>query len=218
VIRDGSLPQSLRLRRALRYFLALQIGLGSRRGVGAHPLLANSIQGSGAKSCGPLVRGNLRKMPKRNESDNVSAAELARLWGVSDRSIREMAKAGIVVRTDRGRYAREKSTQRYCEHLRKAAAQRGDPTSLEDLRAAKLRLATEQADKLSIANAVRRGELLEAAEVERGWSGILRGVSAGMLTVTAQCGVRLPHLTRADLAVIDGLIRARLTELGGGNE
>jgi terminase small subunit / prophage DNA-packing protein len=157
-------------------------------------------------------------MPKRNADDEVSGAKLAGLWGVSDRSIRDMAKAGIAVRTDRGRYAREASTRRYCEHLRKAATQRGDPTSLEDLRAAKLRLATEQADKLAIANAARRGELLEAASVEREWASILRGVSTGMLTVPARVGARLPNLTRHDISIIDEEIRGRLTELGGGED
>jgi phage terminase Nu1 subunit (DNA packaging protein) len=157
-------------------------------------------------------------MPKRNADDEVSGAELARLWGISDRLIREMVKAGIVVRVGRGQYAREASTRRYCEHLRKAAAQRGDPTSLEDLRAAKLRLATEQADKLAIANATRRNELLEASAVEAEWSGILRSVSAGMLTVPARVGARLPNLTRHDIGTIDEEIRARLTELGEGKD
>jgi terminase small subunit / prophage DNA-packing protein len=153
------------------------------------------------------------QMPKRND-DEVSGAELARLWGVSDRTVREVTKAGIAVRVGRGRYARDASTRRYCEHLRKAAAQRGDPTSLEDLRAAKLRLATEQADKLAIANARERGELLAASEVEREWSDILRMVSAGMLTVPARVGARLPDLGRHDIGVIDEEIRERLTELG----
>jgi phage terminase Nu1 subunit (DNA packaging protein) len=157
-------------------------------------------------------------MTKRNADDDVSGAELARLWGVSDRLIRDMAKAGIVVRVGRGRYAREKSTQRYCEQLRKAATQRGNPASLEDLRAAKLRLATEQADKLAIANAARRNELLEAAEVEREWSDILRTVSAGMLTVPARVGARLPDLGRHAIGIIDEEIRARLTDLGEGKD
>jgi terminase small subunit / prophage DNA-packing protein len=157
-------------------------------------------------------------MTKRNADADVSAADLARLWGVSDRTVRELAAAGIAVRTGRGLYAREKSTQRYCEHLRKSADQRGEPTSLEELRAAKLRLATEQADKLAIANATRRNELLEASAVEAEWSSILRSVSAGMLTVPARVGARLPNLGRHDIGIIDEEIRERLTGLGEGKD
>lgn len=60
----------------------------------------------------------------------------------------------------------------------------------------------------------RRGELLDAAAVEREWSDVLRQVRAGMLAVTSRVRSRLPHLTSHDATVIDREIRDALTALG----
>ena len=46
---------------------------------------------------------------------------------------------------------------------------------------------------------------------------MLRTVSTGLLTIPAQCGLKLPHLTQRDILVIDTEIRNKLGELGGGN-
>jgi phage terminase Nu1 subunit (DNA packaging protein) len=148
----------------------------------------------------------------------VTAAELARTLDLSEASVHNYTRQGIIVRTGRGRYLREESIRRFVQHQRaQIEAARGGTDSATALRAEKIRLAAVQADKIAIANARERGELLVASEVEREWSDILRSVSVGMLTVAAQCGQKLPHLSRSDVVVIDGEIRAKLTELGGGN-
>jgi phage terminase Nu1 subunit (DNA packaging protein) len=61
--------------------------------------------------------------------------------------------------------------------------------------------------------AEKRRALLDAAEVEREWSGVLRTIRAGMLAVPSRIGARLPHLTAADVDEIDREVRAVLTEL-----
>jgi phage terminase Nu1 subunit (DNA packaging protein) len=78
-------------------------------------------------------------------------------------------------------------------------------------------VAQEQANKLALANARERGELFDADAVEREWSDMLRMLSSGLLTISAQCGLKLPHLTQRDVLVIDGEIRDKLAELGGSN-
>ena len=60
----------------------------------------------------------------------------------------------------------------------------------------------------------RRGELVPAADVERTWADILRGVRARMIAVPGRVGARLGHLTVGDVAVIDAEVRAALTEVG----
>jgi phage terminase Nu1 subunit (DNA packaging protein) len=82
--------------------------------------------------------------------------------------------------------------------------------------AQRARLASAQASLTEVKLAERRGELLDAAEVERTWGGIVRTIRAGMLAVPSRCGARLPHLTAADVAEIDAEVRAALTETGGG--
>jgi terminase small subunit / prophage DNA-packing protein len=75
------------------------------------------------------------------------------------------------------------------------------------------RLARAQASLTELKAAKMRGELLDAAEVERTWAGVLRGVRAGMLAVPSRIGARLPHLDVTDLDTIDREVRAALIEI-----
>jgi phage terminase Nu1 subunit (DNA packaging protein) len=61
---------------------------------------------------------------------------------------------------------------------------------------------------------VASGDLLDAREVEREWSDILRTVRSGCLAIPSRVGSRLPHLTRDDVEVIEREIRGVLTALG----
>jgi phage terminase Nu1 subunit (DNA packaging protein) len=72
------------------------------------------------------------------------------------------------------------------------------------------RLASAQADLAELKAAERRGELLDAAGVERTWGGVLR-------TVPSRVGARPPHLTAADIDEVDKEIRAVLTDVGSGS-
>ena len=62
------------------------------------------------------------------------------------------------------------------------------------------RLAAAQADIAETKAAKLRGSLVDAAEVEAEWSGVLRTVRAGMLAVPSRVSQRLPHLTAHDVA------------------
>ena len=76
------------------------------------------------------------------------------------------------------------------------------------------RLAAAQADIAETKAAKLRGSLVEAAEVEATWGGVLRTIRSGMLAVPSRVSQRLPHLTAHDVAQIDIEVRAVLTELG----
>lgn len=54
----------------------------------------------------------------------VTTGTLAELFGVSDRTIRGLAKRAIVIRAKRG-FDLRKSVRNYCDHLRKLATGRG---------------------------------------------------------------------------------------------
>jgi phage terminase Nu1 subunit (DNA packaging protein) len=79
---------------------------------------------------------------------------------------------------------------------------------------ARKRLAEALAIKAELANAQARGETVLASEIEAEWSGILRGVRAGILAAPSRVGARLPHLSVHDIAVVDEELRQVLTELG----
>jgi phage terminase Nu1 subunit (DNA packaging protein) len=58
--------------------------------------------------------------------------------------------------------------------------------------------------------------VVDAAEVEAAWGGVLRTVRAGMLAVPSRVSQRLPHLTAHDVVEIDAEVRAALVEVGSG--
>jgi phage terminase Nu1 subunit (DNA packaging protein) len=57
--------------------------------------------------------------------DQVKARALAKFFGVSEKTISELAKRGIIAPAGRGRYELEASVNSYCAYLRAMAASRG---------------------------------------------------------------------------------------------
>jgi len=142
----------------------------------------------------------------------VSTAELADAFGVSDRTVRDLAARGVLPRVAPGRFDLRASVRAYAGHLREQAAGRGngDGAAMTELSAERLREARERADKIALANAKARGEMVLAADVEKAWSEILRDVRARMLAVPARVRARLGHLTHTDGAIIEQEVRDAL--------
>ena len=146
---------------------------------------------------------------------SASADQLGALLGVSGRVVPDLAQRGIIDRAERGRYPVAESIAAYCGHIREQAAGRSDSSA--SLTAERIRVAKAQGDKLELANAIARNEVVSAREVESGWASILRDVRAALLAVASRCGATLPHLTPHDVAAIDGEIRSALEALSNGN-
>jgi phage terminase Nu1 subunit (DNA packaging protein) len=58
--------------------------------------------------------------------DQVTGRTLAKLLGVSEKTVSELAKRGIIAPAGRGRYALEASVNSYCAYLRAMAAGRAE--------------------------------------------------------------------------------------------
>ncbi len=142
----------------------------------------------------------------------LDAEHLGDLLGVSGRTVRDLAKRGILSKSGNGFPARE-SARAYCAHLRAQAAGRGGSVNLTQER---VRVAREQADSLALKNAIARGEMLSAREVERAWSSVLRDVRSAMLALPSRIQQRLPHLSKDDVSGIDLEVRAALEEASNG--
>ena len=146
-------------------------------------------------------------MTKTDDPDPiVSGTVLGTRWGVTSRSVTELAKKGIAVRAEAGGYHEHASTLRYMQHLRKAAAGR---SGISDRRA---QLIDEQTTKLKIENGIKRNSYWKAAEIIREWALTWRELCARMLAIPDRLASRLPHLTRHDLHEIDQEIRIVLQE------
>jgi terminase small subunit / prophage DNA-packing protein len=139
----------------------------------------------------------------------MNRIQLGALLGIGVRHVDDLADKGILEKVSRGRFAVRRSVTGYCAFLRNHAEQRS-PTPTHA--AEKLRYAKEQADKLALANAATRRELVPASEVESTWAGILRDVRAAMLSLPSRIQQRLPHLSATDTETIDREVRDTLTE------
>lgn len=146
----------------------------------------------------------------------MTEAEIAAFLGIATSQVRTKTRDGILLKDGRGRWNVRDSLQGYLSQLRDGAI-RGGGQVPDDLKAEKLRLARQQADKLELANAAARGELVRSADVEREWANVLRDVRSTMLAVPSRVGSKLAHLTAHDVAEIDSEIKAALEGLANGN-
>src|SRR5580704_15303061 len=152
-------------------------------------------------------------------TDTVTAATLARYFGVTPRAVGKLVERKVIEPIMRvaGRPALfdlEDSTRRAMAHYRNLAQGRGGEVDVGRAAHQRARLAKAQAELVETKGRKLRGELVDAAEVESAWSGVLRTVRAGVLAVPSRCAQRLPHLTAHDVTEIDSEIRSALTEIG----
>ncbi len=103
---------------------ALPLGTGGLLGEGQEPRRA-----SGDARCRGRL-GSLMVVERKKDRTGldelaVEAPVLARWLGVSGKTVYELTRVGIAVRTGGGLYRLEESVRRYCEHIRQMAQQGG---------------------------------------------------------------------------------------------
>lgn len=134
----------------------------------------------------------------------VNSNDLARVLGITTRTVNKMAADGTIPRAGRARFDLVTAVPAY-------VAFKERPTTDED----KARKAKADADLAEAKAAKIRGELLDASEVESTWAAILRDVKAAMLAIPSRLDARLPHAGKEVSHEADRAIRDALTNLGG---
>jgi len=76
-------------------------------------------------------------------------------------------------------------------HLRKQIEEKEQESDKKDYFAEKKRLTSAQADKIELENEVRQGQLLEASECERTWSGLIGNSRAKLLSIPSKLAPEL---------------------------
>lgn len=141
----------------------------------------------------------------------MKQAAVAALLGLSSRRISQLSEEGIAVRVGPGTFDASVTIQNYIRHV---AGKAGSREANLDLNAEKARLAKEQADQVSLKNAVTRGELVEAEAVAQEWEGIVADVRSAMLAVPGRLRRRAGGaLDAAAISLVDHEIREALTAL-----
>lgn len=148
----------------------------------------------------------------------IGGADLCALLDISPAALTDLKKRGIAVHLKHDSYDLWATVTAYTAHLRSMAARWGSEAEAEGLTAARARLAREKADEAARKNAIARGDLVEATDVVREWSEVLRKVRAQVLAVPSRLRTSLPHLTAADVAIMDREIRDTLEGLAHGDD
>ena len=133
-----------------------------------------------------------------SETEIVTVNELAALFDCSTVKIHELARDGVVVRTERGQYLKDVSVQNYIKRLRASAAGRtnseGSGLCLPDESA---RLKAAQAEYYDIKNARSRGELVLVAEVEAACFKDYRATRDKLMQIPSKIAPRMAALKDA---------------------
>jgi phage terminase Nu1 subunit (DNA packaging protein) len=128
----------------------------------------------------------------------------AELLGVTPRTLRDWEKAGgAVPRNANGTYSAPALVAWF------VARERGDADAL-DSEQERARKDKETADKLAMENALRRGELIEAGQVERAWLDLVLAVRGKLLSLPSKIASQLVNIPNA--AVIAGRISEELAD------
>jgi phage terminase Nu1 subunit (DNA packaging protein) len=85
------------------------------------------------------------------------------------------------------------------------------------LAAALLRARTARAEAIELETARKRGEWVPIAEVTARWSSLVVEARTQLLGLPTRARQRLPHLSAADVRVLDGLVREALESLARGS-
>lgn len=143
----------------------------------------------------------------------IHESELADLLGITANRVRTLTSDGVIKRTAPARYDRRLAVRAYCEHLRERAGRKGlTQADTDALKAEKLRVQRETADKLALANATARRELVPVAEVRREWVTAATDLRNALLAVPGRLQARL-GLTAGQAESADAEIRLALESL-----
>jgi terminase small subunit / prophage DNA-packing protein len=143
----------------------------------------------------------------------IGGKDLCELLDLSSAALTDLKKRGIAVHLGHDAYDLGATVRAYVQHLRGMAAQWGTPDQAAQLTNERARLAKEQADAQALKNARLRGDLVEAVEVERAWSDVLRQLRARLLAIPARLRADLPDLDRDAATALDRALRDTLTEI-----
>jgi hypothetical protein len=166
-------------------------------------------------------------MTPRRKGGALSVNAYARRRGVSHTAVQQRILAGslptsarqikgrwVIVDPDRADAEWDAHTRPWVSPDAEPPAAPGPgrppPSALADA-TLRERRARAWAMELEIARKTR--ELVPAREVDLRWSALVVGARTAMLGLPSRARQRLPHLTAADLTVLDALIREALEEL-----
>lgn len=152
------------------------------------------------------------------KTDTLTAQEFANLVNLDKRRVQQLAKEGVIEKEGRGRYPLGEITA-YIRYLQELVQRRKiDPELPEGAlnpEQERARKDKELADKTELENRVRRGEVVEAAEIDAAWADIALAIRSKLLGMGAKLAPTLAGESKAAAVkqAIDTAVRQVLKEL-----
>jgi phage terminase Nu1 subunit (DNA packaging protein) len=149
---------------------------------------------------------------------SISLQAFARLRGVTRSAVQDRIAGGMLptsVKKINGRWRIvdvNRANEEWETHARPKSEANGGARG-SALAQATVRERLARAELLELRNAQQLGHLVPARDVEQQWATAVVATRTALLGLPSRARGRLPHLTAADVAVLDGLIRETLTEL-----
>jgi phage terminase Nu1 subunit (DNA packaging protein) len=143
---------------------------------------------------------------------HLTGEQIALLLGLTKRQVTNLAKDGIAIRIEHGKYDGPQTVQNYIAAKTTRAKERD--ADLDEAKEA-ARLKKEQADNWELKNAKLRNELLPIDEVARVWSEQVSSIRSGLLAVVSRVRQKI-SLSAEDAVVLDEEIRDAMTKLADG--
>ncbi len=137
----------------------------------------------------------------------VSTAEIAEIFGLSDRRIRQLEKEEALVKLSRGKYDLKASVQRYISFIKEQAEKTEEEL---DLTKEKTLLTRANRQKVELELQIMRGELHRSEDVRRVMNDMLGAFRARVLAIPSKTAPRL--LAQTDLAVVQDIIKKEVYE------
>ena len=131
-------------------------------------------------------------MPKKDniakdngKSPTVPVSTLAKLFNLTSVRVQQLAADGIIQKSGRGKYDLWPSVRAYIAYLqeRKVNQWDSDTDDPTEIKKQQLRRTKEEADKLELANARTRGELVEVSKVKRLGEQVMSGIKTKILNM-----------------------------------
>lgn len=147
----------------------------------------------------------------------ITSVHLAKLLGCDERTIRNYARRGLLIKAGRGRYRLIASCQALYRNLAALAAGRGKSIERLDVAVETAALKKAQRKLTDLKRRHLEGALIPIEEIEPAWARVVRAARQSVLAIPNNARFRLPHLTIHDGGVLMELCREALEEASGSN-
>lgn len=149
------------------------------------------------------------------EETTVTVKELAILFGVTTRRIRQLAEDGVVVRSDRGRYLLADSVQGYTAFMAKPETDEEDLKMEKARRKAELTLKEAKAKVAALEAKELEGKMHRSEDVQLFTQGLVNMIKSSLLSMPGRMAVELSLCNSAEECqiIIKDVVKEVLKEM-----